>query len=538
MTTVPVALTAPTALAERRCLNSHHCVPVWPLFRRCPLPLVAVVLALAAAPAVAELPEATVADVLGEADDLPVPPVPFDLETAFAQIRDPAIETVDEQTRGAAPGSGRNASPSDESFGSAVQRRWNQIQDPAIKTVDQQTYSKDKKDKEKEWYERINIRGYTQFRINSVLWNDESQAPPYHPADRSLGPFGQFFIRRCRIIFSGDLSEHLYFYIQPDFASSVPGALDGNINYTQLRDCYGDVYLTENKVNRVRVGLSKVPFGWDNMQSSSNRIPLDRSDPINSAINGERGMGVFYYWTPEEAQDLYKEVLDEGLKGSGNYGVFGIGVYNGQGVSRIEANNNMHFVMRLEVPWKREDGQIMEAGVQAYTGNYSPYRAPIVTSSGTVTPVADPVGGVLDQRIAGTFVYYPQPFGITTEWSVGDGPQLTDLDQPIPVIKSRPLNGGYVMLNYKIDSERWGVLFPFFRWQQFRGGYLWERNSPDTFLNEFNLGLEWQFSPQMELTAEYDWVDRTNTGSNARIIDNNYAQFQGDLLRFQFQINY
>lgn len=171
----------------------------------------------------AEIPEVSVADVIGEDEDLPVPPVPFDLDTAFAQIRDPAIETVDEQTRGAAPGSGRNASPGDESFGSAVQRRWSQIQDPAIKTVDQQTYSKDKKDKEKEWYERINIRGYTQFRINSVLWNDDSQAPPYHPADRSLGPFGQFFIRRCRIIFSGDLSEHLYFYIQPDFASSVPG---------------------------------------------------------------------------------------------------------------------------------------------------------------------------------------------------------------------------------------------------------------------------------------------------------------------------
>jgi hypothetical protein len=468
-----------------------------------------------------------------------VPPVPFSLDEAVAQIRDPAIETVDEQTRRSNSGGGRSSPPSDGSLGGTLQQRWDRIRDPAIETVDEQTHSKKKDDKKsKEWYERINIRGYTQFRINSVLWNDETQAPPYHPADRSLGPFGQFFIRRCRIIFSGDLSDRLYFYIQPDFAAGVPGALDGNINYTQLRDCYGDVYLTTNKVNRVRVGLSKVPFGWDNMQSSSNRIPLDRSDPINSAINGERGMGVFYYWTPEEAQDLYKEVLDEGLKGSGNYGVFGIGVYNGQGVSRSEANDNMHFVMRLEVPWKRADGQIMEAGVQAYTGNYSPYRAPIVTSSGTVTPIADPASGVLDQRVGGTFVYYPQPLGITAEWCVGDGPQLTNLDQPQPVIVSRPLNGGYVLVNYKIDSERWGVIFPFFRWQQYEGGYLWERNSPDSFVNEFNLGLEWQFSPQMELTAEYDWVDRTNTGANAQIVNNNYAQFQGDLLRFQFQINY
>jgi hypothetical protein len=42
----------------------------------------------------------------------------------------------------------------------------------------------------------------------------------------------------------------------------------------------------------------------------------------------------------------------------------------------------------------------------------------------------------------------------------------------------------------------------------------------------------------MELTWEYDWVNQTNTGSNAKIINGQFAQFQGDLLRFQFQINY
>jgi hypothetical protein len=464
--------------------------------------------------------------------DLIVPRVEFMSELAFAQgtIQDPAIETVDEMdTRRSVTGGGRP--------GGGGGQWWDSIRDPSIRTVDEQTYG-DSKSAKKQWYERINIRGYTQFRINSVLWNDESQAPPYHPADKSIGPFNEFFIRRCRIIFSGDLSDRLYFYIQPDFASSVSGARDGVTNFTQLRDCYGDVYLSENKVNRLRLGLSKVPFGWDNMQSSSNRLPLDRSDPINSAINGERGMGIFYYWTPEYAQDLYKEVLDEGLKGSGNYGVFGIGVYNGQGVSRFDENSNMHFVMRLELPWKNDRGQIMEAGVQAYTGSYSPYVAPIDTSFGEVVPIPDPLNGVLDQRIGGTFVYYPQPFGFTTEWNVGDGPQLTDLDLPQPIIRSRPLNGGYVLLNYKIDTEDWGIVFPYFRWQQYKGGYLWEKNSPDTFLNEFNLGVEWQIQPQMEFTMEYDWTNRTNTGSDAKIIDNNYAQFQGDLLRFQFQMNY
>lgn len=80
--------------------------------------------------------------------------------------------------------------------------------------------------------------------------------------------------------------------------------------------------------------------------------------------------------------------------------------------------------------------------------------------------------------------------------------------------------------------------FPYFRWQTYRGGYLWERNSPATYQGNFNIGMEWQFTPQMELTWKYDWVNQTNTGSNAKIINDQYAQFQGDLLRFQFQINY
>jgi hypothetical protein len=43
----------------------------------------------------------------------------------------------------------------------------------------------------------------------------------------------------------------------------------------------------------------------------------------------------------------------------------------------------------------------------------------------------------------------------------------------------------------------------------------------------------------MELTCEYDWVNRTNTSGKAPILANGqYAQFQGDLLRFQFQVNY
>ena len=461
-----------------------------------------------------------------------------------SQIQDPAIEAVDEQTRGFSPGGGREADSGGQSLGEALRQRYNNIQDPAIETVDEQTRGGNDHSGEKEWYEKINIRGYTQMRYNSTLWYDEDQAGPYHPHDKSVEPNNNFFLRRVRLIFSGDISDRLYIYIQPDFASSLSGVSDpGAINYGQLRDCYGDCYITTDKVHRVRVGQSKVPYGWDNMQSSSNRLPLDRADFIN-ATKSERGLGVFYYWTPDYAQDLYKEVLEEGLKGSGNYGVFGIGCYNGQGNSTLDQNNNMHFVMRLNSPYKFDNGQIVEAGVQAYTGNYVPTLADIKIGGSTVRPVVvSPSNGVLDQRIAATWVYYPQPLGVTCEWNTGLGPQMSSLNGVTPsnppTISSQPLSGGYVLVNYKADTDRFGVLFPYFRWQTGRGGYIWERNTPYTYLGEFDLGLEWQITKQIELTCEYDWVNRTNTSGKAPISpDGFYAPFQGDLLRFQFQMNY
>ena len=459
------------------------------------------------------------------------------------QIQDPAIETVDEMTRNPPRGSGRTVDPGDESLGQVLRQRWNAVQDPAIETVDEQTRGGNDHTGEKEWYEKLNIRGYTQFRINPTLWYDPDGTQAYNPHDKGVGPNNNFTIRRCRLIFSGDLGEHLFFYIQPEFASNLAGSSDpGAINYAQLRDCYGDVYLTTDKVHRVRVGQSKIPYGWDNMQSSSNRLPLDRCDFINDT-KSERNLGVIYYWTPDYAQDLYKEVLDEGLKGSGNYGVLGIACYNGQGNSTLEQNNNLHFGLRLNSPYKFDNGQIVELGVQAYQGHYVPALGGVTINGKSVTPViVSPYNGVLDQRICATFVYYPQRLGVTAEWNVGLGPQLGNLANASaanpPTVSSQPLSGGYVLVNYKADTDRFGRLFPFFRWQTGRGGFIWEKNAPNAYVGEFNLGLEWQFTPQMELTCEYDWVNRTNTSGKAPIINGQFAHFMGDLLRFQFQINY
>jgi hypothetical protein len=294
---------------------------------------------------------------------------------------------------------------------------------------------------------------------------EPGSAPAQHVGDRSVGDDQNFLIRRARLIFAADISEHFYVYLQPDFAVTPPGSPDAT-HFAQIRDWYGEVYWDESKVNRFRVGQSKVPYGWENLQSSSNRLPLDRSDPLNSAVRNERDLGVFYYWTPEYIQERFTWINDQGLKGSGNYGVFGFGAYNGQGGSLQEQNDNLHLITRLTYPFLLENCQLVELGVQAYTGKYTVLSTPI-SPLGVGAPVR-PAGtleagnraGIRDERVAWTAVYYPQPLGFQTEWNVGRGPALNEAQTEVG---ERALYGGYAMINYRLQTNCCGEFWPFVR---------------------------------------------------------------------------
>jgi hypothetical protein len=76
------------------------------------------------------------------------------------------------------------------------------------------------------------------------------------------------------------------------------------------------------KKNFVRVGQSKVPFGFENLQSSQNRLTLDRNDALNSAVANERDLGAFFYWAPSKIRERFAMLVKDGYKGSGDYGVF------------------------------------------------------------------------------------------------------------------------------------------------------------------------------------------------------------------------
>src|SRR5215208_2909873 len=80
----------------------------------------------------------------------------------------------------------------------------------------------------RQWYERLSLRGYTQVRYNRLLETNESLTCPQ--CDRSIGRNGGFFIRRARLVVSGDVSDRVHVYLQPDMASDAAGQL----HYLQL----------------------------------------------------------------------------------------------------------------------------------------------------------------------------------------------------------------------------------------------------------------------------------------------------------------
>ena len=375
------------------------------------------------------------------------------------------------------------------------------------------------------WYEKLSLRGYTQLRYHQLI--DKDGAKWFHPADKSVAEDRTFLIRRGRLILSGDVSDYVAIYIQPDLIASPVSDAD---NALQLRDAYADIAIDSNREYRFRIGQSKVPFGFVNLQSSQNRIPLERPEALNSAAEGERDIGVYFYWAPEEIRKRFRMLNREGLKGSGDYGVFGLGAYSGQGLNRSDQNDSLHTIVRVSYPFLLDNGQIIEPGLQAYTGSYVPRTGAIPLAEDTSVTPTFAGGGVQDHRVGASFIIYPQPIGLEAEWNFGEGPALR---ADYSAITSEYLHGGYVQLNAKISSP-YGLFYPFTRWQYYDGGRKFGRNAPNVELNEWDFGVEWSPWKAFELAAVTTYTkQRTNTNSAP------YEQLT-DGIRFglQAQFNY
>ncbi len=368
----------------------------------------------------------------------------------------------------------------------------------------------------KKWYDRINVRGYAQLRYNRLLETNPNLG--CEQCDASWGEGGGFFLRRVRVIFSGQIHPRVYFYIQPDFASSI----NGTLNMGQLRDAYFDVGIDKKNEFRFRIGQSKIPYGFENMQSSSNRLPLDRADGTN-AIKNERDAGVFFYWAPKKVRERFSMLVRDGYKGSGDYGVFGIGAFVGQNANNPELNNDPHYVARLSYPFVI-GSQIIEPGIQAYTGQYE-----IPKSNLSKGVKYQPDLNYIDQRVAASFILYPRPFGIQAEYNVGRGPEFNKVTDSIEV---QDLSGGYATLSYMIRAGS-HLIYPFTRIQYYEGGKKHELDARSYKVNELELGVEWEPIDAFELVVMYTISSRKYEDF---VKQDNFQS--GSLLRIQAQLNF
>lgn len=378
--------------------------------------------------------------------------------------------------------------------------------------------------KSKAWYDRLTLRGYTQMRYNAFLSGDDtapagvSRLRSVH--DSSISDRGSFSLRRVRLIVQGDISDRVSLYLQPDFATAVnnQAGTERREGFVQLRDAYADVFLDKAKSFRVRFGQSKVPYGWENMQSSSNRLTLDRSDAINSAVPSERDLGIVAYYTPPSVQKIWDELTRDGQKLFGNYGAFGVGVFNGQGINKTEQNRGLMKVALATWPFEIGD-QVVEFGGSAMMNDVQPELR-----SGGVSPVT-----YKDNRVGLHAMLYPKPFGIQAEWNWGKGPEFDIATQSI---QTKNLQGGYVQVMMRLPTESMGSMMPYGRWQHYRGGWKAGTNAPRLETDEFELGVEWQPWKALEFTLAYARMKR------AEADERRTGRAEGNLIRTQVQWNY
>ncbi|MBL9132752.1 MAG: hypothetical protein JNG86_16210 [Verrucomicrobiaceae bacterium] len=374
------------------------------------------------------------------------------------------------------------------------------------------------------WYERVKLRGYIQNRFIGLLGDDDNPGvvqanDPFVSDTQSLG------IRRGRLVLSGDVTDHVYLYLQADYMAGV-----GGVNALQARDVYADVSLDPAREFRVRLGLSKVPYGFSNLQSSQNRYALERPDALNSAVEGERDLGAYFIWAPYEKRNVFKDLVKMGLRGSGDYGVLNFGVYSGQGINNSDRNGDLHYIVRAAWPFEIA-GQIVEVGASYFSGRYVPTAAAI---AGVGTPSFDS-RGLRDERMAINAILYPQPFGLEAEWTWGREPTLSS---DMRSITSDNTRGGFVQAVYRHVFSNQAELIPFVRWQTFDGARKFAPNAPRNRVDEVAFGLEYIPYPELELTLQYASGTRTNTTDNPAAAGPRYRDVNYHYLGIQAQINF
>ena len=307
------------------------------------------------------------------------------------------------------------------------------------------------------WYETTKVSGYGQAR---AIW---------HPDPPAGEVSTDFLIRRARIKVNASPSKRSRVQLQV--------ALDeGNI---QVRDAWLEYDLQSGGEWRARLGQQKIPFGFENPQSSSRRGPLERAEITRRGPGAGRDVGVVLMWTPERDQELFAHAKKHEL-GTGDYGTVSVGIYNGQGTV-AEENEGKHVSVRVAKPFMLGD-RYAEAGASYFGGNFHSNAA----------------GMSLDDELWGGYFYLPpRPVGIQGGYYDGET-EGGDVDGFYAMGLWRPCEKGLAFVRYdEYDGPRRG-----------RGlGNVYDRD-------RWTAGYAHHVSSNTELTLEFEHSETAAAGDS------------------------
>jgi len=269
-----------------------------------------------------------------------------------------------------------------------------------------------------------------------------------------------FSVRRARLILGGDVIKNLRYKLQVDVGKS-PILLDANLDWT-FRS-----YLA------LRAGQFKVPFSQENLASSSDLDIINRSQVEEKLCPG---------------RDIGSQGRDIGVMVFGKWSMleYQVGVFNGSGINRADANDQKDFGGRVIV----HPVNSLSIGAAIYDGRNRP-------DSETPAVVHDKA-----HRTGLEFAFIQSGLSLKGEYIFSKDDRLSR-------------NGWYLQSGYFfLPKELQGII----RFD----AYDKNRDSDLDRSDRFTLGLNWFFTDKTKLQFNYEHYKIQSGRSNWALL----AQFQ------------
>ncbi|MHB0936916.1 MAG: porin [Armatimonadota bacterium] len=271
---------------------------------------------------------------------------------------------------------------------------------------------------------------------------------------------GTFRAMRPSVLIRATDEEHVFLQF---FFSNVPGGSDLEVQHAfaeyQAAPLYG------------RLGLSPIPFGYENPITSAALITTERS-MASAVLIGRQALdrGVYFFYQPS---GVFIAKPTPGQPGTFNAE---LGLVNGENYNDpSDSNNAKNFVGRL--------------GVYIPNGEIG---ASIIRGKGTG---ADPVD---KDRLGVDVQWRTGPFTLLAEYLTGEGAILAFDDE-------REAQGGYLTVAYRpLDAEGKPVSY-----QVYLRGDVFDRNvdAADDYFSRGTVGVAYYLNPLSKLQAEYESID-------------------------------